>query len=931
MSDFRLLQRELEAGDRRRGSIRQGLARAVFDRRERLSDRAARRRHSAHRRRRWCGPSRSRRGTACRSRREAAARRRPGQSIGAGHRARYVEASQPDPRDQSGRAMGARRAGRRARRAERRAAAAQPALRSGCVVGQPRHRRRHDGQQLERRALGAVRQDDRSRARTARRAVRRRARAFSSARSRRRRRCRDARRQHRGARVSRHSGARRQRTPPRSSADFPKCCGASAATTSMRSSIRSRPVDLTPHHGRLRRHARLHRRREDRPGAAAGAEVGADDRVRSPARCARRDAGDPEARAVGRRSDGRLHPVARQEPSAARRAAARDDQRRRIGAAVRGVLRRSRRRADAQDGRRSSATSQHPETAPGARRSSIRRRSRRSGASAKPRSGLSTAMKSRRQGDLVRRRHRGRAGKAARLHRAIHRHRAAPRHDAPASTRMPRSDACTCGRWSISRPRTASRSSRRSPTRSRIWCSSSAARCRASTATAWCAARSTRRCSGRSSTRRFGRSRRRSIPTASSIPAASSTRRRSRRTCGSAPVTSTPSPATVFDFSDHDGFGRAVEMCSGVGLCRKKREGTMCPSYMVTREEAHSTRGRANTLRLAMSGQLGDAKLSDAGVHEVLDLCLECRACKSECPVGVDVARFKSEFLAGYWDRHGMSLRGPGIWQRAQRGGLGQPLRAAVERDREQRDREVGGGDNRSASIAGGRCRSGRGRRCGSEREQEPGSADRGRSALLFADTFTESRRSGDRPRGDRRDECRRHRHAGRAERLLRPAADLTGPPAGGAPPRRGERPCALRRGASRPGDRVRRAELPVGGSRRRAGSAARRAAAARARGRAATSVLFEEFLESECAQRPRHAGVEAGAARDPAPSALPPAIDGAGRAGQGAAVADPVAQRSSISMPAAAAWPDRSATRAIITMCRARSPSVSCCRRRGR
>jgi len=118
----------------------------------------------------------------------------------------------------------------------------------------------------------------------------------------------------------------------------------------------------------------------------------------------------------------------------------------------------------------------------------------------------------------------------------------------------------------------------------------------------------------------------------------------------------TPSPATFFDFSDHAGFGGAVEMCSGVGLCRKKREGTMCPSYMVTREEAHSTRGRANTLRLAMAGQLGDAKLSDKGVHEVMDLCLECRACKSECPVGVDVARFKSEFLSGYWDRHGVSL-----------------------------------------------------------------------------------------------------------------------------------------------------------------------------------------------------------------------------------------------------------------------------------
>ncbi|HET9704808.1 MAG TPA: FAD-linked oxidase C-terminal domain-containing protein, partial [Vicinamibacterales bacterium] len=120
---------------------------------------------------------------------------------------------------------------------------------------------------------------------------------------------------------------------------------------------------------------------------------------------------------------------------------------------------------------------------------------------------------------------------------------------------------------------------------------------------------------------------------------------------------STPSPSTHFDFDDHGGFGRAVEMCSGVGLCRKTREGTMCPSYMVTREEGHSTRGRANTLRLAMSGKLGDAGLADEAVRDVLDLCLECRACKSECPVGVDVARYKSEFLAGYWERHRLSLQ----------------------------------------------------------------------------------------------------------------------------------------------------------------------------------------------------------------------------------------------------------------------------------
>ena len=116
-----------------------------------------------------------------------------------------------------------------------------------------------------------------------------------------------------------------------------------------------------------------------------------------------------------------------------------------------------------------------------------------------------------------------------------------------------------------------------------------------------------------------------------------------------------PRPETYFDYSEYGGMGGAVEMCSGVGACRKKLEGTMCPSYMATHEETDSTRGRANVLRLAMLGKLGDH--SDEGVYHALDLCLECRACKAECPVGVDVARFKSEFLAGYWERHGVPLR----------------------------------------------------------------------------------------------------------------------------------------------------------------------------------------------------------------------------------------------------------------------------------
>ena len=116
-------------------------------------------------------------------------------------------------------------------------------------------------------------------------------------------------------------------------------------------------------------------------------------------------------------------------------------------------------------------------------------------------------------------------------------------------------------------------------------------------------------------------------------------------------------PTTWFDFSDYGGLAGAVEMCSGVGACRKKLSGTMCPSYMATHEEADSTRGRANILRLAMAGELGQAGLTTKGVFDTLDLCLECRACKSECPVGVDMARYKSEFLAGYWAQHGTPLK----------------------------------------------------------------------------------------------------------------------------------------------------------------------------------------------------------------------------------------------------------------------------------
>ncbi|MBN2304568.1 MAG: 4Fe-4S dicluster domain-containing protein, partial [Anaerolineae bacterium] len=112
-----------------------------------------------------------------------------------------------------------------------------------------------------------------------------------------------------------------------------------------------------------------------------------------------------------------------------------------------------------------------------------------------------------------------------------------------------------------------------------------------------------------------------------------------------------------FDWSKDHGFAAAVEMCNGAGVCRKEGTGVMCPSYMASRDEAQSTRARANALRLAMSGQLGDAGLTDEGVYDILALCLSCKACKSECPSRVDVARLKAEFTAAYYDAHRVPLR----------------------------------------------------------------------------------------------------------------------------------------------------------------------------------------------------------------------------------------------------------------------------------
>lgn len=114
---------------------------------------------------------------------------------------------------------------------------------------------------------------------------------------------------------------------------------------------------------------------------------------------------------------------------------------------------------------------------------------------------------------------------------------------------------------------------------------------------------------------------------------------------------------TVFQFREDGSFENAVHMCTGVGECRKMLGGTMCPSFKATRDEAHSTRGRANALRLAMSGQLGTENLASNALYESLDLCLSCKACKSECPSNVDMAKLKSEVWQLRHDKYGPGLR----------------------------------------------------------------------------------------------------------------------------------------------------------------------------------------------------------------------------------------------------------------------------------
>ncbi|MXW25573.1 MAG: FAD-binding oxidoreductase, partial [Dehalococcoidia bacterium] len=195
---------------------------------------------------------------------------------------------------------------------------------------------------------------------------------------------------------------------------------------------------------------------------------------------------------------------------------------------------------------------------------------------------------------------------------------------------------------------------------------------------------------------------------------------------------------TDLDFAFEGGLARAAEQCNGQGACRKL-DGGMCPSFMVTGDEEHSTRGRANLLRQALNGALPIEDLTSERMHEALDLCVECKACKTECPSGVDFAKLKYEVQAQSSAAHGAPLRDRAFARIRGLSGLTSPVaplanavarlgpaRAVLER--------IGGIDRRRPLPAFAAQRFGR---WWSQRAERTGEAPRG-EAVYLVDTFTE-------------------------------------------------------------------------------------------------------------------------------------------------------------------------------------------------
>ncbi|QGY42613.1 FAD-binding protein [Maribellus comscasis] len=125
------------------------------------------------------------------------------------------------------------------------------------------------------------------------------------------------------------------------------------------------------------------------------------------------------------------------------------------------------------------------------------------------------------------------------------------------------------------------------------------------------------------------------------------------------PGKETPEYNTVFDFSNYRGYFRSIEKCNGTGDCRKSEVigGTMCPTFMATRDEDKSTRGRANILREFLYNNQKEKVFDHKEIYDILDLCISCKACKAECPSNVDMAKLKAEFMQQYYDIHSVPMR----------------------------------------------------------------------------------------------------------------------------------------------------------------------------------------------------------------------------------------------------------------------------------
>jgi FAD/FMN-containing dehydrogenase/Fe-S oxidoreductase len=183
------------------------------------------------------------------------------------------------------------------------------------------------------------------------------------------------------------------------------------------------------------------------------------------------------------------------------------------------------------------------------------------------------------------------------------------------------------------------------------------------------------------------------------------------------------------------GLASAIEMCNNNGHCRKFDAGTMCPSYRITKDEQHLTRGRANTLRLALSGQLGTEGLASPEVKETLDLCVSCKGCKRDCPTGVDMAKMKIEARAAWAKRHGTTLRDKLIAYMPRYAGVASRiggLLSALEHTP-----VLGAVTKRALGLATERSLPRfKTSFLGRQIEQKPSDSSSGREVLLFVDTF---------------------------------------------------------------------------------------------------------------------------------------------------------------------------------------------------